>query len=83
VAVSFNSGRNRSPIENHPPVESHGQTLSHNVVSRTPRHEPGWNSQQFAFMVLGTDSVQVVVNPTTKRLRPQRTLFLYNSSIHK
>ena len=25
--------------ENHPPVVSHWQTLSHNVVSSTPRHE--------------------------------------------
>ena len=25
------------PTENHQPVASHGQTLSHNVVSSTPR----------------------------------------------
>ena len=25
--------------ENHQPIGSHGQTLSHNVVSSTPRHE--------------------------------------------
>jgi len=25
------------PSENHLPIASHGQTLSHNVVSRTPR----------------------------------------------
>ena len=31
--------------ENHRPVASHGQTLSHNVVSSTPRHERGSNSQ--------------------------------------
>ena len=30
------------PGENHRLVASHGQTLSHNVVSSTPRHE--WNS---------------------------------------
>jgi hypothetical protein len=30
------------PGENHRPVESHWQTLSHNVVSNTPRHERGF-----------------------------------------
>jgi len=30
------------PGENHRPVSSHWQTLSHNVVLRTPLHE--WNS---------------------------------------
>ena len=33
------------PGENHRPVPSHGQTLSHNVVSSTPCHEQGSNSQ--------------------------------------
>ena len=33
MAVSFNSG------ENHRPAASHLQTLSHNVVSSTPRYE--------------------------------------------
>ena len=31
--------------ENHQPVASHCQTLSHNVVSSTPPHERGSNSQ--------------------------------------
>ena len=31
--------------ENHRPSASHGQTLSHNVLSSTPRHEWGSNSQ--------------------------------------
>jgi hypothetical protein len=31
--------------ENHQPVASHWQTLSHNAVSNTPRHERGSNSQ--------------------------------------
>ena len=31
--------------ENHRPVASHYQTLSHNVVSITPRHDQGSNSQ--------------------------------------
>jgi hypothetical protein len=33
------------PGENHRPVENHRQTLSHNVVSSTPRHERDSNSQ--------------------------------------
>ena len=33
------------PVENHRPVASHWQTLSHNVASSTPRHERGSNSQ--------------------------------------
>jgi hypothetical protein len=31
--------------ENHRPDASHWQTLSHNVVSSTSRHERGYNSQ--------------------------------------
>ena len=31
--------------ENHRPVVSHRQTLSHSVVSSTPRHERSSNSQ--------------------------------------
>jgi hypothetical protein len=33
------------PGENCLPVASHWQTLSHNVVSSTPRHEHSSNSQ--------------------------------------
>jgi hypothetical protein len=33
------------PREIHRPVASHRQTLSHNVLSSTPRHEWGSNSQ--------------------------------------
>jgi hypothetical protein len=33
------------PGENHRPVISHWQTLSHNVLSSTPRHDRGSNSQ--------------------------------------
>ena len=32
--------------ENNRPVASHSQTLSHNVVSSTRRHERGSNSQR-------------------------------------
>ena len=34
------------PGENHPHVASHWRTLSHNVVSSTPRHEQDSNSQR-------------------------------------
>ena len=43
-----------SPWENHRPVASHWQNLSHNVVSSTPRHERGLNSQT-TVVVIGTD----------------------------
>jgi hypothetical protein len=43
----------RVPGENHRPVASHSQTLSHNVVSSTPRHKQGSNSQ--LKVVIGTD----------------------------
>ena len=33
------------PGENHRPVASHRKTLSHNVVSSTPRHKRDSNSQ--------------------------------------
>jgi hypothetical protein len=33
------------PGENHRPAASHRQSLSHNVVSSTPRHERNSNSQ--------------------------------------
>jgi hypothetical protein len=52
----------------HPPVASHWQTLSHNVVSSTPSHEQGMNSQLYWWYAL---IAQVVVNPTTIRSRPQ------------
>jgi hypothetical protein len=32
--------------ENHRPVASHWQTLSHNIVLSTPRNERGSNSQR-------------------------------------
>ena len=34
------------PIENHQSAASHLQTLSHNVVSSTPRHDQDSNSQR-------------------------------------
>ena len=47
---------------NHRPVAIHWHTLSHIVVSSTPRHERGLNSQQ-------------VENPTTMRSWPRRHTF--------
>jgi len=38
---------NGVPGESHRPAASHGQTLSHNVVSSTPRHERDSNSQRY------------------------------------
>ena len=37
MAVSFIGGGTGVSGENNPPAESHRQTLSHNVVSSTPR----------------------------------------------
>jgi hypothetical protein len=36
------------PGENHRSVASHCQSLSHNVVSSTPRHEPGFELTTFS-----------------------------------
>jgi len=44
VAVSFIVG------ENHRPVASRWRTLWHNVVSSTPRHERGCNSQLWCWI---------------------------------
>jgi hypothetical protein len=48
-AISWRSvllvGETRVPGENHRPVASHWQTVSHNVVSSTPRNERYSNSQ--------------------------------------
>ena len=45
MAVSFIGGGNWSTRRNHRPAVSHRQTLSHNVISRTPSHEWDWKSQ--------------------------------------
>jgi hypothetical protein len=52
------------PGENHWPVASHWQSLSHNVVSSTPRYERDSNPQLRWWYYL---IAQVVVNPTTIR----------------
>jgi hypothetical protein len=43
--LSFIGGGNWSAVENHQPVTSHWQTLSPIIVSSTPCHEQGSNSQ--------------------------------------
>ena len=45
VALSFIGGENGAPEEIQKSAVSHWQTLSHNVVSCTPHHERGSNSQ--------------------------------------
>jgi hypothetical protein len=44
-AISWCVEETGLPGETHPHVASHRQTLSHNVVSSTPCHEQGSNSQ--------------------------------------
>ena len=39
-------GETKIPEKTYRPVDSHLQTLSHNVVSSTPRHERDLNSQR-------------------------------------
>ena len=39
-------GETGVPGENHWPIASHWQTLSHNVVSSTPHHERDSNTQR-------------------------------------
>ena len=46
MPVSFIGGGNRSTWKSHRHVESHRQTLSHIVVSSTPRYE--WDSNIFS-----------------------------------
>ena len=55
--------------ENPWPVGSHWQTLSHNAVSSTPRHQQGSNSQLQWWYVL---IAHAVINPTTILSRPRR-----------
>jgi hypothetical protein len=63
------------PRENHRPVASHWQTISHNVVSSTP-HLSGIRTP----CISGDRHwLHVVVNPTTIQSRPQ-WLTLYTSN---
>jgi hypothetical protein len=57
------------PGENHWPVASQWQTLSHNVVSSTPRHEQDSNSQ---LLMIGTDCTG---SYNSMRSRPRRPLY--------
>jgi hypothetical protein len=49
----------RVPRENHPPATSHWQTLLHNVVSSTPRHEldSNWQCEW-----IGTESIDSCIS---------------------
>ena len=58
------------PEENHQPVTSHWQTLSHNVVSSTPR----LSGVQLTTLVVMELIAQVAVKPTTIRSWPWRPL---------
>jgi hypothetical protein len=63
------------PGENHLPVSSYWQTLSPNVVSSTPRHERGSNSQ--LLVVIGIDcicSCKTIYHPITTTTTP-RTMY--------
>ena len=42
----------RVPGENHQSVSSHCQTLSHNVVSSTPRHDAGFELTTLVLIAL-------------------------------
>jgi hypothetical protein len=74
MAVSFIGGGNRSTrkkITDQSQVTN--KTLSHNVVSSTPRHERGSNSRLWWWKGL---IAQVVMNRTTIRSRPRRPLLV-------
>jgi hypothetical protein len=62
------------PGENHRPVASHWQTLSHNVVSSTPRHE--WGSNVTTLVVIGTDctsNYHTITTTTAHMTKRKRT----------
>jgi hypothetical protein len=59
--------------ENPRSVPSHLQTLSHNVVSSTPRQERGL---EFTTLVV---IAQIALNSTTIRSRPRRPFFSYET----
>jgi hypothetical protein len=64
--------------ENHRPVGSHWQTLSHNVLSNTPRHDRDLNWQlQWWYALIA----QVVVNPITIRSLPRKTHWNVSSNL--
>ena len=74
MAVSFIGEGNRDTRRNHRPVANHWYTVSHNVVSSTPRHKQSSNSQ--TWVVIGTDwtgscktNYHTITTTTTMALR--------------
>ena len=47
------------PGQTHPPVPSHWQTLSHNIVSSTPRHERALSSQRKSTTASGVTQIAI------------------------
>ena len=73
-------GKPEYPDKHHWSVASHWQTLSHNVISSTPRHEMNSNSQLRWWYAL---IAQVVINPNTMytimtTTAPEMIMGMYN-----
>ena len=51
--------------ENHRPVASHSQILSHNVVSRTPHHERGSTHMMGTDWIGNYESIYHAITTTT------------------
>ena len=74
------------PGENHKPAASHWQTLSHNVVSSTPRHERGFVLT--TLVVMGTDftanckfSYHTIMTTTFSYINNHCIIYIYDLHI--
>jgi hypothetical protein len=73
------------PVENHRPATRHWQTLSHNVVSSTLRHEQGLKTKSINREVLIGPHVYVetgyvlLVKSKTSVLKNNRLIWISNS----
>jgi hypothetical protein len=80
----------RVPRENHWPVTSHWQTLSHNAVSSTPRHESDSNSRVFhcskynqgIIIYLSNDNLTFFIPPLKKPIGYNFTILLWEKENH-
>ena len=64
-------GETGVPGEDHRPVTSHGQLLSHKVASSTPPHEHAFELK--TLVVIGTDCIgSCLLNLTTIRSQPRQ-----------